>query len=257
MIAYMDLVVLLNFGVDYLLLLGTNRLVGCRGSHAGMLLAAGLGAVYGGLCMVPDFRFFGNTIWRIISLAGMAVLAFGWNGSALRRGTIFLFLAMALGGITTALNSREFWAILLAAAGVTVMCRVGFRGKALTQKYVPVTLRAGDKQLKLTALVDTGNTLKDPVTGQQVLVAGPDIAKTVTGLTPKELASPIETVSSGKYRGLRLIPYRAVGQSAGMLLAMSFDEVWIDGKQAGTIVAFAPESFGTAEAYQALAGGVL
>ena len=77
MAVYLDLVMLLNFLVDYLLLLGTNRLSGSPMTPGRCALAAVLGSVYAGACLLPGFRFLGNFLWRCVSLGLMAVLAFG------------------------------------------------------------------------------------------------------------------------------------------------------------------------------------
>ena len=50
---YLDLLMLLNFGVDYLLLLGTQRFFGARGNRGRLLASAALGAIYSGGCLVP------------------------------------------------------------------------------------------------------------------------------------------------------------------------------------------------------------
>ena len=89
-----------------------------------------------------------------------------------------------------------------------------------------------------------------------MLVVGADVALQLLGITADELKSPIQTLQRGDIRGLRLIPYRAVGQPNGMLLATRLDCVLIDGKKTGNLVAFAPQVFDAGE-YQALAGGVL
>ena len=98
---YVDGVMAINFLVDFLLLLGTNRLAGFPSDKKRLTLAALLGAVYSGVCLLPDFRFLGNLLWRIVSLGGMGTIAFGWNSSALRRCGIFLVMSLALGGRTT------------------------------------------------------------------------------------------------------------------------------------------------------------
>ncbi len=77
-----------------------------------------------------------------------------------------------------------------------------------------------DRQMQLIALRDTGNTLRDPLTGEQVLVAGADVGEKLLGLTAQQLRNPVETVAQSTLRGLRLIPYRGVGQPGGMLLAV-------------------------------------
>ena len=54
---YLDLAVLLNFLVDGLLLLGTNRLAGHPPQWRRCALAAAVGAIYGGVCLLPGLRF--------------------------------------------------------------------------------------------------------------------------------------------------------------------------------------------------------
>ncbi len=256
MILYLDLVILLNFCVDFLLLTGTNTLAG---HHYGFLrCAAGalLGGLYAGACMLPQFHFLGNTLWRIVFLGFMAVIAFGWNKSILRRAVLFVFLSMALGGIAGALEKKSFFALIFSAGAVMLMCRIGFRGQVGKGEYIPVELTYQGKTCKIMALCDTGNTLSDPITGRQVLIAGPEIACELLGFTEAELADPIVTMERSSILGLRLIPYRAVGKSSGMLLALRFDKVLINGKRAEDLVAFAPNSFGKNGEFQALTGGV-
>lgn len=255
MTVYLDLVVLLNFLVDFLLLIGTNKLAGYPMGPARAAFAALLGGIYGGVCMLPGFGFLGNFLWRSVCLSLMALIAFGWGKNALRRGALFVFLCMALGGIAVGLGSGSFGALAAAAAGVFVLCLVGFRGRAGQTQYASVELVLGQKRKKLTALLDTGNLLRDPVTGRSVLVVGSDVAWELLGLTEEALRSPVETMQSQQVQGLRLIPYRAVGQPAGLLLAMNMDELMINGRKCANLVAFAPQKLGAGQ--QALAGGIV
>lgn len=257
MTVYLDLVVLLNFSVDFLLLIGTNRLCGYPVGAKRAIPAALLGAVYAGGCMIPGFTFLGKGIWRIVSLGAMAVIAFGWNRSALKRGILFVFLCMALGGIALCAGSSGFVGILAGAALVCLLTVIGFRSRIGSREFVTVKLYRGGRCRALTALRDTGNTLTDPVTGDQVLVVGPEVARDLLGLTGEELRDPISTVSSGRIPGLRLIPYCSVGCGGGMLLAIAMDEVLVNEKRSGRLVAFAPQAIGNSEGYQALAGGVI
>ncbi len=254
---YMDLVVLLNFLVDYLLLLGTNRLSGYPSAGKKPLLAAALGGLYAGACMLPGFAFLAGTFWRLASLGLMSVIAFGWDRDALRRGVLFTFLSMALGGVALGLGSGGFWSLVLAAALVSLMCLLGFRGRAGEASYVPIRITHNGKTASLTALVDTGNTLRDPVTGRGVLVVDADVAQKLLLLSQEQLAHPVETLAAGCCPGLRLIPYRAVGQPSGMLLGLRADSLLIDGKESEHMVAFAPQKIGQGKPYQALAGGAL
>ncbi len=252
---YLDLVILLNFMVDLLLLFAANRLSGHPAETLRTVASAAIGSIYAGACMLDDFRFLGNFLWRAVCLCIMCVIAFGWNRSAFRRGVLFVFLSMALGGIAIGFGKGGFLELVLSAGLVLSMCVLGFRGKVGPKAFVPVELCRDGKLLRLTALQDTGNTLTDPLTGESVLVAGPDIAREVFGLTPAQLADPILTMEHGGACGFRLIPYRAIGQPCGLLLAVKFDTVKVNGVHTGRLVAFSPNGFGRGSAYQALTGG--
>ncbi len=247
-------VFVLNFFVDILLLLAATRLCGYPTKLYRILLAGFLGGLHSACCLLPGFYFLGNTLWRIVSLGLIAVTAYGISVSAARRGIIFAFLSLALGGAVTGLGKGGMIGTVSAAGVITLLCFFGFRGRIMGANYLPVELSYGDTHIRITALQDTGNTLRDPITGRQVLVVGADVAQKLTGLSPQQLRTPIETI--GTLPGLRLIPYRSVGSNS-FLLAIHLPKVKIGSWQGGTLVAFAPDSLSPEGAYQALTGGVL
>lgn len=257
MTVYLDLALVLNFLVDGLLLLGTNRLAGHPPGWKRCALAAALGGAYGCACLIPGLTFLGSTLWRLVFLGLMGAVAFGMGKSAWKKCLLFVLLSMALGGLAVGMGGGSFWMLVLSAGVLWLLCRVGFGGQTVgARQYVPLELRHQGKQLRLTALIDTGNGLRDPITGEAVLVVGPDEARILTGLSPQQLRSPVTTVSQGVVPGLRLVPYRAVGQHSGMLLAMRIRECNLGGRKGPVLVAFAPEKIGN-DGYHALAGGCL
>lgn len=250
MTVYVDLVVILNFLVDLLLLMGTNRLAGFPLGIRRCILGAMIGAVYSGACLIPGFRFLGNPLWRGVSLGLICGAAFGWNRSAWKRGGVFVMLSMALGGLALSLGRGDFPDLVLSAAGMWLLCRVAFGQGVGGREYVPLTISYGGKTVSLIALWDTGNTLRDPVSGEGVFVLSGEAAQRLTGLTEGQLRDPLKTIAQRPIPGLRLIPYRTVGQGSGMLLAMRLSEVKVDGRRQEAVVAFSPE--GLAGACQAL-----
>ena len=112
MVVYADLAIILNFAVDLCLLLGTNRLSGYGTSWKRVLPAAVLGSVYGAACLLPGMQFMGNMLWRVVILILMSLIAFGATVSGLRRGILFVFLSMALGGIALGIGKSGFWGIV-------------------------------------------------------------------------------------------------------------------------------------------------
>lgn len=251
---YWDLTVILNFLVDYLLLFAAARLSGTYAANGRLLAAATLGGIYAGGCLLPGFGFLGAIPWRVVFLALMAMLAYGLRRSTWQQAGLFLLLSFSLGGMAQLAAGSDPGKLLLCAALLWLGCTFLLRGRAGAGRYIPLVISGNGTTLRLTALRDTGNTLLDPVTGEPVLVIDRDASCALTGLTAQQLSSPIETLKSQTEPGLRLIPYRAVGQNEGFLLARKFPNVILGGKAKPSVVAFAPNRVGGA-AYQALIGG--
>lgn len=253
MVIYLDLVLILNFTVDFMLILGTNRLCGFPAGIPRAAGAATLGAIYAAGAMLRCFRFLGSGFWRIVFLMLMGIVAFGLNKSAWKRTAIFLLLSMAMGGIALGLDKGGVSALILSALSVWLLSRLGFGGTVGGREYVSIMVTEGDRNVTVIALRDTGNTLRDPVTGEQILILGPDAAKKLLDLSTDDLRRPTETMLNRP--GLRLIPYTAVGQPGGLLLAKRFANVKVGEREGRALVGFAPEEIGPGQVYQALAGG--
>ena len=182
-------------------------------------------------------------------LTVMAGMAFGWNRTVPGRCGVFLLLTFALGGLASAMN-RGGWMILLWAAGLLGLC--AWLPVAGGNRYLPVRIQNGDRAIEVEALRDTGNLLRDPITGSSVLILGPAEAEKLTGLTNQQLKDPMTTLTLAPMAGLRLIPCRTVG-GCGLLLGRRFGDIRIGGKRGSGLVAFAPEPLGNG--IQALTGG--
>ncbi len=235
---------------NFLLLLGAGRLCRIPSQWGRVLAAAILGGIHAAACLLTGFYFLGNILWRSVSLVMMAMIAYGISPSALGRGILFVLLTLALRGI----GQGGILQAVSVAGLICMMCYLGFRAESQGALYVPVELTYGDKHLRITALKDTGNTLRDPITGRQVLVVGAAVAQELTGLTRQQLLSPVESLAA--LPGLRLIPYHTVGNSS-FLLAMRFSDVKIGSWQGSSLVAFAPEGLSMEGNYQALTGGMV
>lgn len=243
----------MEFLVSILLLMAANRLMGYPLGVLRCTLAAMAGGIHAGACLLPGLHFLGNPLWLPVSILLMAAIAYGIDVSAFRRGVLFCLMKLALWGITG--QNQTPLVVFLSALGLCILSMAAFAGSAGRRRFVPVQLSRGSVRLNLLALEDTGNTLKDPITGQPVLVVDRDPASRLTGLSPEALADPIG--SMGKVPGLRLIPYHSVGKEGGFLLALRLQDVTINGKKGAALVAFSPTKLSYDGGYEALTGGVL
>lgn len=235
------------FAVELLLLLGAGRLWEGDSSPWRCAAGAGLGALHGAVCMLTGFLFLGSIFWRIVFAFLTGWIAYGW-----KPGKILQFCVLLLGVslLAEATGRDNLPAAALAALGLWLLCQWPSSEGGL----IPLELCREGKQLRLTALQDTGNTLRDPITGEQVLVLSPEAAFSLTGLTVQQLRAPLDTLQRQPISGLKLIPYRTVGDS-GFLLGLRFPDARVGGRRCSIVAAFAPEGPGRGEAYQALAGG--
>ena len=166
-----------------------------------------------------------------------------------------MLLKFALHGVAVSFGNGSIGMAFLAAGGIGLTYAWGLPWERTSGELIPVELHYGDRQWRLTALHDTGNTLRDPITGERVLVAGADMGQKLLGLSALQLAAPAETLASGLAPGMRLIPYRTVGQQGAMMLAMRLKDVKVGSWRGNALVAFAPEPFGKQDGYQMLVGG--
>ncbi len=274
-VVYLDLLILLNFVANYLLLLVTARMSGSIIRRWLLVLSAALGAAYAALPFLGS-EWLGHPACKIGAGILMSLIAFGSSRNLVRVTFMFFSASAALGGMVWAaellggrgltlengvlyswVDIRLLLLLLILCYGVlTTLFERAFCHRR--QELVPVEVTAGGRSVELTALVDTGNTLADPATNRPVLVAE---GKACRRLLPIELSlerpvEAIELLSQLGETGWRLIPYRAVGVSSGLLLAMRTEHITVGGKtHAGALVAFSPTAVSDGGGYQALIGG--
>ena len=190
-VIYLDELFLLNFVVDYLLLLAAGRLSGEILRRGWLALGAAIGAAYAAAAVLPGMGFLLHPLCKL-GAAVLALLAgYGKSRRLLRVSLVFFAVSAAFGGGVFALqllggrgltlqngifySAMDLRLILLSAAGCYVLITLLFqrtaRHSGLRRELVPAVLTLEGRRVALTALVDTGNTLTDPATGRPVMVA--------------------------------------------------------------------------------------
>ena len=148
---YVDLVMLLNFLVDFFLLVAVNRLSGYPPDYKRMMLSALLGGIYGGACLIPGLMFMSGIVYRILVLVLMILIAYGYRCGAWRRGILFVLLSMALCGLVVGLEQGGSLKVIACAAFVGILAYFSCRSAGMGQRFVSVQLQYQGKSIKLTA----------------------------------------------------------------------------------------------------------
>ena len=255
MVVYLDSVFIINTMVNYFLLRLTARLMSCHTPRLRCFLSAAAGGAYA----VAVF-FMGD--WQeeaIIKLALgvlLCLIAFGRERQLFRLTVLFLALSCALAGCVLAIHLLggksvlkegvyyfdADWRVFLAAAGlIYALLRLlfaksiahGARGEIAAAK-----LFHKGRSVSFRVLCDTGNTLRDPITGRQALLADRNAVEALLTAREREIIaqklSPVEILerlsAEKDHETFFLLPYRAVGVEQGMLLAFRCERAEIGGK---------------------------
>ena len=232
--------------VDILLLSASCQMVGIHPGRLRIFIGALTGGLMMGFGIAFAIPFQSHILWRICMLLVSAMATFGFRRPALWAILLFLLLHLSLGNLTGTGNAML--STILGAIGIALACTLVKNRSSL----VEVSLSYQGKTLRFTARHDTGNELRDPVTGEGVLVVSQTIARKLTGLSEEAFSHPVESMTL--LPGLRLIPYQTVANT-GFLLAMRIPEAKIGNRQGSVIVAFSPQNLG--RNYEALTGGML
>ncbi len=272
MVVYGDMVFLLNLLINYTLLRGTARLGGSAPKILRLWLGSAIGAVYSILVFLPGLSWMNTVICKIVIAVSMLCCSFGCKQSLLRFSAIFSLLSVVLCGAVYSFYCAgkipvrsagylmypvSFGSLLLTAISVNIACRLLLPPlNHSPNSLLPLTLEGHGKRIRLTALQDTGNTLRDPLSGGEVITVYWKALRPILPPIVNEtsLADPISLIPQLRTFSPRLIPYRAVGTKNGILLAIPL-HISV-GKESRTgLVALSPTPVSDGGAYEALTGG--
>lgn len=251
MIRYRMVVLVLNSLANVLLLCGIARVTGTSYSRFRLAMASLLGGIYSMACTLSGFSFLNSMLWKIVFLILVVLAAFGMVRSSIRSSLIFCLLRLAFDG--TVRGGFHIGNMAISVLFVYFLCRNAFESAEGSCKILPCRITVGGREFLSHALLDNGNTLRDPITGEQVFVAGADLASLIVKIPPEQLADPVETVR--KLPKARLIPCKTVGTASALLPAIRLDRVQIGSWQGSPLVALSPVKL--SEKFQLLTGGVL
>ncbi|HHY45036.1 MAG TPA: sigma-E processing peptidase SpoIIGA [Firmicutes bacterium] len=282
---YWDVLLLTNLAVNYIILLAAGKLSYRNISHWRLALSSLLGSVYAVSALVVPLKAAYSLPARIAFGLFMVALSYpGARGIALLRVTLCFFLCSAVAA-GTALALQSFGGRIAAQATL-------FQGEAVVHWYVvafslavlaalpvlanmngysslrrlplmTIEVSIGGKTLGLTGLVDTGNNLRDPVSGLPVIVIDWDALRNLMppGVSAFFMSTwdaiPAGLPETSVGTRLRLVPYESLSGKMGVLPGFRPDRLALVGKNGlrvfkNAIVCASQERLSPSGLYQAL-----
>ena len=247
---YADLYFLVNACMDLLCLMISAAVLHRRILRRRAILGSILGGVYAVAALLLWIGGIFGLMLDLLAAVAIAAAVF-WEkgmrvGILLRISAAFALISALLGGIMTALyagiNRLELpfealqgeglsvwmFAVLAAVSGILSLRGGRFLGRSHRAKSVTLEVEMMGRCVTLRAMVDSGNLLRDPMSGRSVIVAEREKLREIL---PNGLEGDAWMRDAELARRVRLIPARtATGE--GMLRAILPDRLTVtDGRE--------------------------
>lgn len=249
MIVYVDVLFFINFIMNSMIISMTADIMPARPKTFRIILSSIISSILGVLFFIPDFNMTGSVMSSAIIALTMSTIAFfPCKISMLVKRTLVIYLSSIIfagasvfdmmlfdGGVIK--NGFFYIAsprLILVAAIVYIASKLLFSRlkRRASQKIFGVILEYKENKVHTQGLIDTGNSLFDPITKKPViLIETKLLGKLIDkNCTPSNLCEWIDS------ERIRLIPYHTIDNN-GYLTGIRLDRIFINGRQVESAIA--------------------
>lgn len=258
MTVYLDVVLLENLCMNYIILFATGYIMKIKMKQLRLVASSLLGGIYAVIAYLEILPIYSNLGMKIILSILMVYLAFNSKSikNLSKQLVIFYLTSFAFGGCAFALlyfikpqnilmrngvyvGTYPIKIALLGGIIGFIVTYIGFRvvKTKLHKKDMiyEIEIRIEEKTLNLKAMLDTGNLLKDPISGMPVVVVE---KQQLYSILPAKLLDNIDKLIGGEgeilldqieekgiFNRFRMIPFSSVGKQNGLMLGFKADQV--------------------------------
>lgn len=260
MYIYAEYLLLENLIINYIILYVTKRFTRTDTNKLRLILASGIGALYTLVIFYPKLMFMSKFLVKISISVLMIIIAF--NPAKFKKFlkifATFYVVSFVFAGASLALfyltNVRiyvgkgifyikdfpiKILVIAITLSWILIKITWGYiQGKiSKDNTYIPIVIKLNGKKVNIKALMDTGNSLKDPILNVPVIVVQFSAIKEllpidIQGIFKRCKENNLDIISQVMSNSIdevkfRLIPFKSLGKDNGMLLGFKPDNVII------------------------------
>ena len=252
MTIYIDVVLIENLIMDYIILLASGLILKIKIKHIRLILASLLGAVYSIIAYMGILELYSSILLKIILSIIIVYIAF--NPQSIKKMwkdlLIFYLTSFVFGGAAFALiyiirpqdilmrnglflGTYPLKTVMLGGIVAFTIIITAFtvvkRKISKKDMFCTIEIKLNGKNIKANAMIDTGNMLKEPITNTPVVVVEHTL---LYQCIPKEILNNLENIIGGDFEKipdkikqeyilkLKLIPFSSLGKQNGMLLGI-------------------------------------
>lgn len=263
MTIYVDIIIIENLIMNYIILYATGLISKSKIYYLRILFASLIGAIYAITEYISKLNIYSNSVIKLILSIIIVFVAFNpQNVKKLCKQLILFYLTtFTFGGVATYLiyvlkpqniiirnglyvGTYVLKVIFIGAIVGTIILIIAFKfaKNKITKKDMicKVKIKLNGKETILKTMVDTGNMLKEPITGNPVIV----VERTALyNLMPKEILNNTESILGGDFEKipedikneyiprLKIIPFSSLGKQNGMLVGIKPEKLEVINEQ--------------------------
>lgn len=265
-VVYVDVVFLENFFMNYLLLYFVKRFCNFKSKWWRVSLGAALGSFYVFAVFFKDVNFTCSAILKFLVSVLMILAAFPIKTKKSLVKTIILFYIAAFitsGSIfalfyflntnfetvngSFVIKDIKTWHIIIGSIAANLLIKLAFdffdNYHKVRKEKINLGIKFMNKYVKIKALIDTGNSLREPLSNKPVIVVNREAVDCILPDDLKEFAlhnKGLELYKSSltidSCNRIRLIPYKALGIDNGVLLGLCVDSIEVNSGELNVII---------------------
>lgn len=292
MTVYLDIVFIENILMNYIIIYASGIVMKHKMKKIRILLASTIGAIYTVLMYINILPIYSNIIMKFLLSIVITYVSFKPNTfkRLYKDLVIFYLVSFVFGGCVFALmyflkpqmaqirngvfvGAYPIKIALIGGINAFIIIQISFKivKNKISKKdmIIDIEIIIDKKAAKIKGLLDTGNFLKDPITGLPVIVVEKESLKQIIS---DKILNNLEKILGGDIDELtkddefnqnisrfRMIPFSSLGKQNGLLLGIKSDgvNIIIDGKiekNNNVIIGIYDKSFTKNNMYSAILG---
>ncbi len=275
---YADVFFLINFIINYLILFTSGYISARYIRRWRLFLAAATGALYGFTVFIPYFSFLTSLPVKLLISVLMVIISFGYRNiikntfllliiSLVFGGAVFTVTPLAFNGLFEIYNGfyyihLSFPTLITTSLSTYILLLLIFRRGTVRadRSFSTVRICSENKNITITALHDTGNSLREPGSNANIIISDYAtirgiLSESITEIMDQSLPEnyPLLLDKLAEFGRFSLIPYQTIEAGFSLMLTYRPECVFLDGKSLpGALIGFSRQRISSGGVYSAI-----